>query len=88
MSIALRNCVPTLFRKYRHQLLKRSTWFTYFKLNLNSITVDEVRREWSVVEGVIPAPANTSFVIVEEHPLQAFNIRLTNSFRKLVLVHF
>lgn len=78
MTVADRQRVGTLFRKNSHQLLKWPGRLTKLKLDLNSITVDQVLREWSIMEGVKPVPALDAFIVIRVNPGQTLAVRLSN----------
>ena len=79
MPVALGNGVGALFREDGHELFEGSERFAHDEVDLHFVAPDKIGSERSIVEWIVPVPALTSLVIVREDPLEAFNVRLSDS---------
>jgi hypothetical protein len=80
--------VSALLREDCHQLFKRPCWLADLEVNLDSVTVDQVSCEGSVVEWIEPVPTLHALVIVRVHPSEAFAVRLPNPVRQVILLRY
>ena len=68
MTVADWQCVGTLLRKHGHELLEGSCRLSKLKLDLNTITVNQVLSERSIMERIEPIPALDTFIIIGINP--------------------
>ena len=86
MTVALRHGMRTLLREYRHELLERAKWLAHFEVDLDLVALQKVCGKWRIVIGVEPVPAEAAMIVVAKHPLETFDIRLTDACLKFLLV--
>ena len=78
--------MSTLFRKDGHQLLEGSRRLADFEDYVDIVAVDQIRREWCVMERIKPVPALNSLIVVRVHPRQTFTIGFADAAGKIVLL--
>ena len=79
MPVALGYGVGALFREDGHELFEGPERSAHDKVDLHFVAPDKIGSEWGIVEWIVPVPAIAALVIVREDPLEAFNVRLSDS---------